>query len=56
MTEAELLKIIQDNFQRSMQANIEYHSGLAEIDQKDHDTLDATFHNLMAKMCKSFLK
>ena len=56
MNQEEMLSMIQENFQRSMQANIQYHSDLAQIDQKVGDVKSETFHKLMAQMYKSFQK
>jgi len=52
----EMIKIVQDNFQRSILANVKFHGDLANNDEQLGDNVNAAYHNAMAKVYKSFLK
>lgn len=52
----EMRRIVLDNFRRSIQANFDYHAEMARLNEKDKDTANAAYHNVMADVYKSLLK
>jgi len=54
MKHEEMVKIVQDNFSRSIQANVDYHDEIARIDQ--NDKANSTYHKVMADIYRSMLK
>ena len=52
----EMARIVQENFQRSVLANVQFHTELAKGDEKLGDTVNASYHHAMAHVYKTFLK
>ena len=56
MKENEMLKIIKNNFERSIRANIDYHLDLLRACHKEGDKALEKYHDLMAKSYRSVLR
>ena len=54
--QAEIIKVIQEAFQRSMKASSEYYDEMAYVNYKGHHTPNENYHALVASVYKSFLK
>jgi hypothetical protein len=54
MKHEEMVRIVQDNFNRSIQANVDYHGEIARL-EKD-DVAFASYHKVMADAYRSLLK
>jgi hypothetical protein len=56
MKQDEMVRIVQDNFRRSVQANVNYHEELAHAFDKDQELASANYHKIMAEVYRSLLK
>jgi len=56
MKQEDVPKIVIDNFQRSMKANVDFHTELAIKNEDAGQTAKATYHKVMAQTYKSFMR
>ena len=55
MKQEEMVKIVSENFRRSMQASMQYHDQFAQAEEKQGDTANANYHKTMVGVYKAFL-
>jgi hypothetical protein len=56
MKQEEMPKIVIDNFRRSIQANVDFHTELAHVNEKDDDVANSSYHKVMAEIYRFLIK